>query len=197
LKENAMKITLQLASTRVFLNLLIAMGTASATFAQETGTAQLSGVFNAGVYDYTITLHNTSATTIGTFWYAWIPGYFFLPSTPASATAPAGWTATIFSSYSIEYTANAPANYLGAGGSLNFQFTSTDTPAALAANSPHDPSYPVGTSYLYSGGPFSDAGYQFVVQSVPEPSPLGLLLAGFLGLALAGWRRLQKPTVAS
>ena len=86
-----MKITLKLTPMKALLNLLIALGTASVAFAQgETGTATLSGVFNAGLYDYTITLNNTSTTPIGTFWYAWVPGGFFLPSTPASVTAPPG-----------------------------------------------------------------------------------------------------------
>ena len=132
-----MKITLTLAFTKALLTFLIALGTASAAFAQgETATAQLSGVFNAGVYDYTITLQNTSTTPIGTFWYAWIPGEFFLPSTPASETPPTGWTASVVGSYSIEYTESSPSYALGGGASLNFYFTSTDTPAALAGPSP-------------------------------------------------------------
>ena|GEM_PF-1486966 len=198
-KENAMKITSKLNHRKVFLNLLAGLGTASAVFAQngpERGTATLSGVQNGGLYDYTITLDNTGTVPIGTFWYAWIPSGFFLPSTPATETAPTGWSATVIGSYSIEYTASSSAYDVGAGSSLNFDFSSTDTPAALAGNSPHDLSYPVGTSYLYEGAAFSDAGYQFVVQSVPEPSALSLLAFGFLGLAFAGHRKLRKTTVA-
>jgi len=194
-----MKTVYKLISAKSFLPFLLALGTASAAFAQngpELGTATLSGVPNGSLYDYTITLHNTGTVSVGTFWYAWIPGGFFLPSTPSSETAPTGWSVSVQGSYSIEYAASSSAYDLAPGSSLNFQFASTDTPAALAGNSPHDPSYPVGTSFLYEGAAFSDAGYEFVVQSVPEPSSLGLLTAGLLGLALAGRRKLGKLAFA-
>ena len=191
-----MKITPKLTFAKLPLTLLIALGTASAAFAQgETGTATLNGVQNGSLFDYTLTLNNTGTTPIGTFWYAWVPGGFFLPSTPASATAPTGWTADIFQSYSIQYTANSSADYLAGGSSLNFSFTSTDTPVALAGNVPIGTyaGTPIGTSYIYSAAPFSDSGYEFVVQSVPEPSVLGLLTAGFLGLVSTRRWKLRRP----
>jgi hypothetical protein len=51
----------------------------------------------SGDYEYTITLDDTGYTTIGTFWFAWIPFPFedFLASSPSSEAAPAGWTDTI------------------------------------------------------------------------------------------------------
>jgi hypothetical protein len=179
--------------SKLCFTLLLAAGPACIAVGQtETASATLTGVQSGSLYDYTLTLDNTGPVPIGTFWYAWVPGAFFLPSTPASATAPTGWNADIFHSYSIQYTASSSADYLAPGSSLNFSFTSTDTPAALAGYSPHDPSDLVGTSYIYSAGPLSDSGYEFVVQSVPEPSALGWLAAGFLGLAIVQrrkWRR--------
>ena len=179
-----MKTMSKMTVSKLWFTLMAVLGAAFVACAQdETGTATLTGTQSGSLYDYTLTLDNTGTVPIGTFWYAWIPGKFFLPSTPASATAPTGWTADIFKNYSIQYTANASADYLAGGSSLNFYFTSTDTPAALAGYSPQDPSYLVGTSYLYSAGPLSDSGYEFVVQSVPEPSAVGWLAVGFLGLA--------------
>src|SRR5271154_6126393 len=65
----------------------------------ETASGTVSGVLasdSSGDYDYTITLMNTSSSvSIDGFWYAWVPGEFYLPADPNSATAPAGWTATI------------------------------------------------------------------------------------------------------
>src|SRR5689334_20687895 len=60
-----------------------------------------SGVFtstpNGANFDYTITVTNSSSSTspIGTFWYAWIPGYDYLATTPISVTPPTGWTKTV------------------------------------------------------------------------------------------------------
>ena len=78
---------------------------------------------------------------------------------------------------------------LAAGSSLNFQFDSTDTPAEIAGDSVFFPGTPVGTSFVYQGGPFAGGSDQFVVQSVPEPSTTS---AFAIGLLFLGWRRLRK-----
>ncbi|MDE3065947.1 MAG: PEP-CTERM sorting domain-containing protein [Verrucomicrobiota bacterium] len=194
-----MKITSRTTVSHQILSLLFALGAASAAFGQngpERATATLNGVQNGGLYDYTISLDNTGTVPIGTFWYAWIPGQFYLPSAPASEAPPTGWTASTPSlggNYSIEYSASSSADYLQPGSSLNFDFTSSDTPATLAGDSSSYPGTPIGTSYLYEGAAFSDQGYQFVVQSIPEPSVAGLLTAGFLGLASARRWKLRRP----
>src|SRR5580692_4449185 len=134
-----MKIISTITNGKLCIAFLLALGATTVASAQnETGSATLTGVQDGSLYDYTLTLDNTGTVSIGTFWYAWIPGGFFLPSTPATATAPTGWTADIFKSYSIQFTASSSASYLAGGDSLNFYFTSTDTPAALAGYSPHD-----------------------------------------------------------
>jgi hypothetical protein len=43
-------------------------------------------------WKYSITLTDTSATPIGTFWFAWVPGKDFLDTSPNTITNPAGWT---------------------------------------------------------------------------------------------------------
>jgi len=186
------------ASWRLLLGLLFVLSTACSVQAQSIiANAQISGqAAGGGGYNYTITLDNTAASTspIGTFWYSWVPGEDFLPSSPTSVQPPTGWTDAIThfgatDGYAIEFLASTPL--LSPGSSLAFKFSSPDAPTAIAGNSPFYSTTPVGTSFLYGGTtPFSGASAEIVVQSVPEPSSLGLLMAGALGLLAAGRRRL-------
>jgi hypothetical protein len=168
---------------RALFALLLAGASVTAAWAQgqiASGTLSSSG---SGPYTYNLTFKDAAGATspIGSVWYAWIPGQFFLPGTPSTASAPSGWTASISGS-SVQFTANSPANYITAGNSLSgFSYTATFTPAQLAA-APNS-----GESVAYSAGLFSDAGDTFTVTTVavPEPSALALLGAG-LGLC---WSR--------
>jgi hypothetical protein len=185
-----MKMTLKLISPKLFLNLLVALGTASVAFAQdEAATGTVSGQFDGSLYDYTITLNNTSGSVpIGSLWYAWIPFAFYLPGTPTSATAPTGWTASIVAN-SIEYVSSGTP--LAPGQSIQFQYSASFLPAQLTGTA--------GYSYVYSGGIEGDPGAFVNIQTVaaPEPSSLGLLMTGFLGLTLVGRRKLQKFAMAA
>ncbi len=155
--------------------------------------ATLSDIASGLNYDYTIDLNNTVSSTspIETLWFAWVPGQNFLPTSPLTVQPPTGWTATITGGgpgdgYGIEFvTSTSPVT---PGNSLLFNFSSTDTPAELAGNSPAHPGTPVGTSFVYSGAPFSGSSASFVVQPVPEPSSFGLLLLGGLFL----WRMKRR-----
>jgi hypothetical protein len=176
-----------LAAGRILAGLMLLAGAAASVHAQgvmASGTIVGSG---SGPYIYDLTFNNASGATspIGSVWYAWIPGLFYLPGVPTSASAPAGWTASI-QSRSVQFFANSAANDIAAGGSLSgFRYQAAFSPAQLAAaeNS--------GVSVAYSGGIFSDPGVTFTVQivAVPEPSSLALLLAGTAGLYLVGRRR--------
>ncbi len=179
-----------------FLPGLLALGAASAAHAQIQADAQLTGQSaGGGLYTYNITLNNlgSSSSGIQTFWYSWVPGADFLPTSPVSVQAPAGWMSSVQGGpyydpygyyypdgYSIEFTTSTTP--LNPGSSLTFGFMSTDSPAALAGNSPIFTYYPVGTSYVFSGVGESGLGLQFLVQSVPEPSSLALLTAASIGL---------------
>ena len=72
-----------------------------------------------GLYNYSILLQNTGTTAIGTFWYAWIPGQFYLPGTPTNIQPPPGWFYSIVNSggadASILYSANSTTSYLQPG----------------------------------------------------------------------------------
>jgi len=168
------------------LNLAAQSITASAQLSSQPGTG--------GNFNYTISLDNSAASSssIGVFWYAWTPGQNYLPSNPSLVTPPTGWTDTIThggagDGYGIQFTASSAANAIAPGQFLDFNFETLDTPAELAGHSPYYPGTPVGTSYAY--GPGFTPSVQFEVASVPEPSALGLLLLGSLGLLLAKSKR--------
>ncbi|HEY1685826.1 MAG TPA: hypothetical protein VGG19_13765 [Tepidisphaeraceae bacterium] len=155
------------------------LAAASGASAAETASAVISQTGTSGPnFDYSIVLHNTSTdgSAIGTFWYAWVPGEDFMKSNPVSVTNPNGWGDNITSSagFAIQWVAGA-GSAIPAGGSDTFSFVSPDDFATMTGNSPYySPATPIGTSYVYSGGPFSDGGFRFVV-AVPEPASIGML----------------------
>jgi len=161
------------ATPRILLGLMLAFGTATFVHAQgqvASGTISSSG---SGPFTYDLTFSDAAGATspIGSVWYSWIPGQFFLPGDPTSASAPAGWTANIVNN-SVQFIANSPANAITAGQTLSgFSYQATFSPAQLAAMANS------GESDAYSGALFSDGGNIFVVQAVPEPSGQMLLLA--------------------
>ena len=133
---------------------------------------------DASHWQYTVTLQDTGSTSIGTFWFAWVPGEDFLASSPGSITAPTGWADIITHAgsgdgYAIQWTASSASSDLQPGGSSSgFSFVSTDAPSSVFGNSVFYPSTPVTTSFVYSGAPFSDAGYQFVATAAaPSLNP--------------------------
>lgn len=139
----------------------------------ESAAAQISltsttGTLASPVYHYDIKVTDTGTSNIGTFWFAWVPGEDFLPSVPNAVSNPTGWGNTLTGSENstdgtaIQWITSSHA--ITPGNSLSgFDFTTTDSPAVLAGMSPSHPSEPVTTTFIYSGGPFSDAGFQFVV----------------------------------
>jgi hypothetical protein len=62
-------------------------------FASEMAVATVAETSdNAGVYNYNIALDDTGTTSIGTFWFSWVPGAGFLSVAPSAYGSPAGWT---------------------------------------------------------------------------------------------------------
>jgi hypothetical protein len=175
-------------ATKMLLGLIL-IGTAAPVHAQgilANGTVSGAG---SGPYTYTLTFGDSAGatTSIGSIWYAWVPGQFFLPSNPTGASAPTGWTANLSgTANSVQWTANSAAFYIAPGSSLSgFGYTANFSPAQLAAalNS--------GESVAYAAGLFSSPSDTFFVSIVPEPSPLALLLLGAAGLCLFGRRRFR------
>ena len=161
------------------------LAAASAANAALVANATVTGSpIGGGVYHYTVTLNNTGTTTIGTLWFAWVPGGNFMSAVPTSITSPAGWSASIqggAGAASILWQANNAPSRLAAGGSLTtFSFNSTNTPAQLTGFAASSPSNHVTTSFVYSGAAFSDAGFQFTASVVPAPA-VGSASLLFLG----------------
>jgi hypothetical protein len=172
----------------ILLGFALAIGMTVIAHAQgeiANGTITSSG---SNPFTYNLTFSNGAGATspIGSIWYAWIPGQFYLPGTPTGASAPAGWTATVFAN-SVQYLASSTANDIAPGQSLSgFGYQAQFSPAQLAT-APNS-----GVSVAYSGGFFSDPGNTFTVQSVPEPSAQLLLLVGAAGCWLMRCRSSLK-----
>jgi hypothetical protein len=168
-------------------------------------SATISAVADGPNFDYTIHLTNLAASTnnVETFWYAWVPGEDFLPTNPFDVVSPTGWTAAIThfpdvdtNGFAIQWkTTDSPSAFdLTPGNSLDFKFSSADTPAQLAGISPFYPGVPVGRSVLYEGPPFSGATLTFDVQSVPEPSTWVMTMLGGFGCLVVGRARRRRTS---
>jgi PEP-CTERM motif len=190
----------------VFHGFVVSLGLflASSAFASLAGMATYTSTPNGPNYNYTITLTDTGTTNIGTFWFSWIPGQDYMANNPILVNNPTGWTSSVtggFSGdgYAIQWVNNT--NAITPGKSLNFSFTSAETPAQLAGNSQFFNHPPEGTSYIYIGAPETDPGFKFVaspaISSVPEPSSMILagLAAGAFGLKV--WRSRRRKLTAS
>jgi hypothetical protein len=146
-----------------------------------------------GVFQYDLTLTNTGTTTIGTFWFSWIPGAGFMGVTPTNVMSPAGWTAMITNSgASIQWT--NPSLLAMGDSATGFMFDSTMTPAEFLGTFP-GPGLGMGdpntTAFLYIAAPLADPGAQITampaaVVGTPEPSTLSLAAIALGLLALAG-----------
>jgi hypothetical protein len=146
-----------------------------------------------GVYDYSVTLNNTGTTTIGTFWFGWIPGAGFLSAAPTDVISPTGWNDRLTNANSaIQWT--TATDLLAPGDSLSgFSFDSTETPNQLLAAFP-GPGLGTGdpetTSFVYIAAPLADPGDQFAatiseVSDTTEPATFPLLLTGLALVAIA------------
>ena len=164
-------------------------------FAQVAATATMTATQNGSNWDYDITLHNTGATNIETFWFGWIPGYDYLPSLPTVTGTPTNWTTFIenlptTNRYSIEFYDTGTSNPVTPGNSSSaFQFTSPDSPTTLQGTG--FIGLPNTYSYIYSGP--GEAGtlstiFQIPITTVPEPASIVLASLGGL-VGLLAWRR--------
>ena len=155
-----------------------------------SASATMTATQISGGYHYAITLDNNGSTTVGTFWFAWVPGANFMSAVPTNAQAPSGWKANLISGggNSIQYVATS---LLAAGNSLSgFSFDSTLTPSQLMG--PSSGGNEVLTSFVYSGAPFSDNGFQFNPSLSSGPTTITAVAS-----VLPGGRSVQTGSAAT
>lgn len=191
---------MQFKTLRQVTLLLAAAGMTSTMYASEMASATLTSTqIDPTEWLYSVQLDDIGTTNLGTFWFSWIPGEDFMNSTASDVTTPAGWTDTITNGggsdgYAIRWVAGA-GDAVTSGNTLSgFSFESSVSPSTLTGNSPFYPAEPELTAFVYSGGPFSDAGYSFVVQETaaagtPEPASAGLVVVGAFALVVYVRRR--------
>ncbi len=180
--------------TTIRFILALAAGLAASTISSraQSASATISGVLVGGNYDYTITLLNTGTYNLNGFWYGWIQFLNDLPSVPTSAGNSLGWANTVAGN-SIQW-ANSTGTALAPGHSGTFTFISTSTPAQMTAGI-------AGESVAYVNGITGSQGlagdstgiFAPTLVAAPEPSSLGLLLAGAVGLWVVS-RRLRPAS---
>jgi len=143
--------------------------------AAETASATISSTqLNSSTWKYDVVLNDTGTTSLGTFWMSWVPGEDFMPASPTNIASPASWTANITGGgygdgYAIQWIAGAGATVASGKTLSGFSFESTTSPATMAGNSLLY-GQPILTSFVYSGAPFSDGGFQFQVQQTAAPA---------------------------
>jgi hypothetical protein len=163
--------------------LAVAAGLAASTISSHAqgAVATISEVpGTGGNFDYTISLKNTGTESLNSFWYAWTPGVFDLPTVPTSAAnSSLGWIATIDGdSIQWQNTASAPA--LAAGQSQTFTFDSTSTLSAITTPPSGNSVAFTTDSIQFNAGVAGQSTPIFAptIAAVPEPSAWGLLAVG-------------------
>jgi hypothetical protein len=157
-------------------------------------SATMTAVPDGGNYDYTITLNNTGTVNIETFWFAWLPGYDYLPSQPTVTGTPSNWVPFIEQSsrYSIEFYDTGTSNPVTPGNSSSaFKFTSADSPTTLA-NGTGYLNFPDTYSFVYAGPGESGSSstiFSIPITTVPEPASIVLFGIGGLGGLLVWHKR--------
>ena len=126
-------------------------------------------------WQYSISLNDVGTTNIGTFWFAWQPGFNLLTTAPTSTTSPAGWTVAITNSgtsdgYGIQWVFG-PGTALTPNEEDAFGFITVDNPNSVFGFSSFYPQFRTVASYVYSSTPFSDNGYSFLPLTSTSPVP--------------------------
>jgi hypothetical protein len=135
----------------------------------ETASATITATPDGEDWQYSIKLVDSGSTTVGTFWFAWVPGEDFLDTSPSSITSPSGWQEVVThggpnDGFAIQWKASSTSDEIQSGGTLTgFSFVSSESPTALAGDSAFYPGTPMLTTVVYEGEPLSGPGFQFVV----------------------------------
>src|SRR5665213_3263954 len=125
------------------LSLMVAAAWAATAISShaQSATGTLSWVADGSSYDYTITVQNTGAVALNSFWYGWTTSGDNLATAPSSPANSSGWGNTL-SGNSIKWVNSSyvyfgTTYYYGAslepGASATFTFTSSASPSNITA----------------------------------------------------------------
>ncbi len=175
-------------------SLAVAAGLAVSAISSHAQDVVVTGALTdvpagGGVYDYTLTLHNTGTESVQALWLGWIAFNFDIanPSNPGNTL---GWSGSVDGD-SIQY---GPGTPLASGGTGIFTFDSTSTPAQFQAGT-------AGPSVAYGvdDSPFAlhnttlhSEEFTPTLAAIPEPSTFGLLAIGSLGFLATLGRKLRR-----
>ena len=158
----------------------------------QSATATISGTAVSGGYDYTIILDNTGSTSLEGFWYAWTDSGNNLAAAASSPGNTLGWGNSVFGSTSIQWQGTS-GTALAPGGTGDFTFFSTGTPAAITTSPSGESVAYVTTIQFNQNIPgTSSPVFSPTLVPAPEPSTTALLGVGVAGLLAMGWRRVRK-----
>jgi hypothetical protein len=184
------------------LLLALAGSVASARASSMASATLTSTQIDPTTWLYDVTLDDIGTTNLGTFWFAWEPGEDFLPTAPTGISSPAGWTQAVThggasDGYAIQWIAGPGAAVTPGKSLTGFSFDSRTSPTTMAGHSPFFPSTPILDSFVYTGAPFSDAGFLLDVQSAatPEPSGFALMICGGILVLAVNMRRRRHTTI--
>jgi hypothetical protein len=169
-------------TTRILLGFLLALGTLSQSRAQSVlADSSIYGteIGTSDEYEYTLTLTALPGSeTIDSYWFAWVPGHFYLQSSPTDITANDGWKGTADGG-SIQFTSGTA---ITPGNTVTFGFESTVTPSQMTADVGSASSVAYPGPITFSG---SSPNETIGVTTVPEPSVLILSALGGVALAVS------------
>jgi hypothetical protein len=173
-------------TTKALLGFLFALGTMSQSHAQSVlanSTIFGTEIGTSDEYEYTLTLTAlTGSEPIESYWFAWVPGTFFLQSNPTDITANDAWKGTADNG-SVQFTSGTA---ITPGNTVTFGFESTITPSQMShdVGSASSVAYPGGINFSGSS-PNETIG----VTTVPEPSVTVLSALGAIAMAFGAWRK--------
>ena len=173
----------KLISIRLAIIVAAALAVSTASSHAQGATATISDVAGGGgTFDYTITLKNTGTINLNSFWYGWTLSGNNLPSNPTSPANSRGW-ANNLSGNSIEWV-NSSGSALTPGQSGTFTFVSTSSPSAITTlPSGESVAYVNGIDFTQGVAGDSTPVFAPTLVATPEPSTLGLLVAGLFVMA--------------
>jgi PEP-CTERM motif len=147
----------------------------------QSATATISDVAATGGFNYTVTLNNTGSTVFNSFWFGWIQFINDLPAPVSNVGNSLGWNNDSLGD-SIQYI-NSGGTPLAAGHSATFTFFDTATPTQmLTAPSPESVAYVNGIDDSQGVVGDSTGIITPTLVAAPEPSTMGIMAAGLLGL---------------